>query len=92
MAATEEAMAATGEDTVDTTVAMEAMAMANEKCHFLVDSFIHVGRADRQNFVNIHSESLFCFLLCKFYAWEMHTSIMLLRVTHELQNTDKHSK
>merc|ERR1719187_964957 len=69
--ATEEAMAAT--DTVVTGVATAVMVMAtaNEKCHSIVVSFTNVGRADRQNFVNIHSESLFCLLLCKFYAWEM---------------------
>merc|ERR1719187_2612732 len=69
--ATEEAMAAT--DTVVTGVATAVMVMAtaNKKCHSIVVSFTNVGRADRQNFVNIHSESLFCLLLCKFYAWEM---------------------
>merc|ERR1719295_1299979 len=83
--ATGEAMAAM--DMAVTGVAMAVMVMAtameSKNYQYLVVSFLYVGQADRQNFVNIHSESLFCLLLCKFYAWEMHTSItMLLRVTH----------
>merc|ERR1719391_746072 len=68
-----------------------ATAMENKNCQYLAVSLMHhVGQADSQNFVNIHSESLFCLFLCKFYSWEMRPSInMLLRVIHDLQNTLK---
>merc|ERR1719187_1578934 len=53
---------------------MLSLATANEKCHSIVVSFTNVGRADRQNFVNIHSESLFLF-----------TSLQILRLGNAYQ-------
>merc|ERR550517_1018144 len=81
-----EVMAITTEAT-----AVTATAMENKKCQYvLVVSSNNVGQADIQILLTFILNPFLVYFSANF-AWKMHTSItLLLRVTHELQNTDNH--
>merc|ERR550517_1939624 len=91
MEVTTEAMAVTDMVVTTEATAVTATAMENKKCQYvLVVSSNNVGQADIQILLTFILNPFFVYFSANF-AWEMHTSItLLLRVTHELQNTDKH--